>query len=435
MDFSTSRNVINYLVVYFAIAFSDIPYFYEHKIWRLGLFVIYGALFFYYQKKLSYNLIIIIFIAILLIMLQSLFWSGSLFTIISFTIFTILTPYFAIKIAWPGFLKYYRNILLVYAVISLIFWFGVNFIPGVNSLVRSLGSLIPFSSDMMKESFILYSYEGAQVHGLYRNPGPFHEPGAYSVFLLLAIISEIFINKKLITRINIILITALITAFSTAGFLALFVIIGFYIMTSKRLTTFSKVFIFVFLIGLMTFLFYKLEFLNEKLTSQFETQTSQALHTETSGRFLGARKAIIVISRYPLTGRGLLQASKAKTSSDERAGYGWITWVSQIGLIAGLLYMFFIYKAIKNYSIVNLKNKNFALVAFLGLLVVLAGQNHTSHIFIFMLFLVPVEFPIEKYFREYILCQDKLIVGRKRRKLKQLSFYDYAKFSKKADKK
>ena len=296
------------------------------------------------------------------------------------------------------------------------------------------GRVIPFSSDAQKESFILYAYAPNPAGSIYRNPGPFHEPGAYAIFLILAIISEIFINKKLITKINIILIIALITTFSTAGFLALFVLVGFYVMTSKRLTRASKVFVSIFSIGIMIFLFNELDFLGEKLTSQYKEQSSENMRTETVGRFFGAKKALIVISRYPLYGRGILMASQADKKTDEGAEYGWITWISQIGVIAGFLYMFFMFKAIKNYTIANLKSKNYAIVAYLAVIIVLAGQAHTNHHIFFMIFLIPLEYPIKKYFQEYKLSPDTLIDERKSRKPKIFSFYDHAKFANRADK-
>ena len=157
----------------------------------------------------------------------------------------------------------------------------------------------------------------------------------------------------------------------------------------------------------VVYLFLTLEFLSDKISTQLEDQGNQRLNTSTVGRFLGARKAIIVLYRYPLFGRGLTAASKAKSTSDEAAGYGWIMWVSQIGLVFGIIYMFMIYKAFKNYSIINLNNKLFAVFAFLAMLAVLSGQKHTSSLVFFSLFLLPAVFPFRTNWRSYLLSGKK----------------------------
>jgi hypothetical protein len=261
----------------------------------------------------------------------------------------------------------------------------------------------PYTPWPIPETMIIYTLELQEVYGLVRNPGALHEPGAHAVFLVLAVVSEIFVEKKLITKRNIIFFANLITTFSTAGFLAMFVIITFYIYSSKRITAITKYFLVISLVGLVTYLFFTLEFLGEKLEDQVENQTEARLHEETSGRFLGARKALVVIYRYPLFGRGLLSATQAEADSEEAAGYGWITWVSRIGLVAGLIYMFMIYRGLRNYSIVNLNSKLFSYFAFIAVLGVLAGQKHTSAIVYFMMFLIPMLYPYKDYAKEYYL--------------------------------
>ena len=165
-----------------------------------------------------------------------------------------------------------------------------------------------------------------------------------------------------------------------------------------------------------------------------EEQTKTQLNTSTVGRFLGARKAIIVLYRYPLFGRGLIAASKAKSTSDEAAGYGWIMWVSQIGIIFGFIYMYMLYKALRNYSIVNLHNRLFAVFAFGAMLAVLSGQKHTSSWVFFILLLTPIVFPVKSYWQDYVL-NDKKSKKSKNAIPKKMTFGDYARLSKFGEKK
>jgi len=391
----------------------------------MAFLILISVLFFYYKKKIKKELLLILAMVIYLVLFQSLFFGGgSLFTTITMTNFLVIAPFFAIIFIGPSFLRYYRDVMVVIAIISTGFWIAVNLSPALHSMsqgwAQAIGVIVRPETGMFNDNYIIYTWENMQFYGLYRNPGPFHEPGAFAVFLMLAIISEVFITRKLITRNNLFFFFNMVTTFSTAGFIGLFIITGFYVLTSKRMTSLTKFFVSGSMFVLIVYLFFTLEFLGEKINTQLEDQGNQRLNTSTVGRFLGARKAIIVLYRYPLFGRGLIAASKAKSTSEEAAGYGWIMWVSQIGVLFGILYMYMIYKALKNYSIVNLHNRLFALFAFIAMLAVLAGQKHTNSWVFFMLVLVPIAFPLRTKAKDYLLNDPSSKTKMKKRKV--LSF-------------
>ena len=250
---------------------------------------------------------------------------------------------------------------------------------------------------------------------------------------MLGIISEVLITGKLMTKKNMLFFANLITTFSTAGFIGLFVIVGFYVYTTKRMTMLTKLFVSASMMAIVVYLFMTLEFLGDKISSQVEEQTETQINTATSGRFLGGRKALIVLSRYPLFGRGLIAASKASLTSDEAAGYGWITWVSQLGVVFGVLYMFFLYKSLRNYSIINLRSKLFTVFAFGAMLAVLSGQKHTNTLVFFFMFYLPFVFPLKIYWRDYILKDGKPKKSKEAISNK-LSFEEYAKLIKSGEK-
>ncbi len=429
---SKSRIFLNYAITYLLIGFSDISFFDYNRKARMVFFLILAFLFFYYRKKIGKDLLIMIAIAIYLILFQSLFFGGGkLFTTITLISLLVLMPYFAVKVVGPQFLKYYRDVMVAIALISIGFWVAVNVSSGLHHSIQSwaisLGSFYNPEFGIYNDNIIVYTYEEMEHYGFLRNPGPFHEPGAFSVFLMLGIISEIFITGKLITRFNILFFINLVTTFSTAGFLGLFVIVGFYVYTTKRMTLLTKVFVSVSMVAVIVYLFMTLEFLGEKISSQMEEQTESRLTEATSGRFLGARKALVVIYRYPLFGRGLIAASKADATSEEAAGYGWITWVSQLGIIFGLIYMFYLYKSLRNYSVINVRSKLFALFAFGAMLAVLSGQKHTSSLVFFVLFLMPIVFPYHSYWQDYLLQLRKKPPRRK--KVRTMEFGERAALS------
>ena len=62
----------------------------------------------------------------------------------------------------------------------------------------------------------------------------FHEPGAFAVFIVLAIVINIMIDDRPFSRKNIILLIALVSTFSTAGILSIFLVYGFYFFRIKK---------------------------------------------------------------------------------------------------------------------------------------------------------------------------------------------------------
>lgn len=403
LSHSTNKG-IEYLITYFVIAFTGIPFFDDGSKRNLSLFVLLlGMLFIYRKQKVSKGLIIISIIAFLILSLQRIvFEGGSYFTFITFIVFSIVLPYLALKVIGPSsFVKSFNDIIYALAIISLIFWTATNFVPGFfEQSIQIAGMLMPYTNWEIQESLIIYTVEFDKTYGLNRNPGPFHEPGAWAVFLILALIFESLRSNRLFTIRGYVLLASLVTTFSTAGYLALFILLSFYFLTNKQLSGLTKLSGFIIAIPLAIWLFFSLEFMQEKIAYQARDQMDQSLYEGTSGRFLGARKALVVLERHPFYGRGLLAATKGAAGTDEQAGYGWITWVSQLGLVFGFLYMFFLYKTIKNYAISNNQSVSYSAFAYIALLSALAGQKHASTLVFFMFFLISIEYPIEK-FRNY----------------------------------
>ena len=411
MDNSYKKNhFLNYLIVYFLIAFSGIPFFDLNKVAKLFFLIFLLLVYSFSRKRFDSKLTLIVLFAIVIIIIQSIFWGGNIYTVFTYLGLMIITPYVAIKIVGPKFIYYFKNIIFFYAVIGIFFWFLSNISSSFYHFTFNLSEMIlQYSPLNISESFILYTYETSQIFGLIRNPGPFHEPGAWAVFLTMGIVVEIIIKNRFITPANIFFVTNIITTFSTAGYIALFTIIIFYIVTSNLQAPIKAILIItLFFLGLYTY--NTLDFLGTKIDTQFEQQTNAELTKGTSGRFLGARKALVVLARYPLWGRGLLEVSKASAFSDEGAGYGWITFISKIGLPVGVLFLLYFFRSIKNYCVVNYQSKLFPYFALFSLLIVLAGQKHINSVMFFAFVFSSVFFPIRKYFNQYKLKVPKINV-------------------------
>jgi len=397
---SSVNHFLNYLITYFAIAFSGIPFFDENRVARAVFLVVIASIFVFRNRKIDFKIILLIIVFMLIEVMQISIWGGRAFTIITSLSFLIILPYLVHKVVGIKFLKYYLNIIYVYAIISLFFWAASNYIQEFHDFTYTIAALLkPYTPHKITESFILYTYENSMELGLYRNPGPFHEPGAFGVFLVLAIVINYIINKKIMDKKNIIFIIAAATTFSTATYisiLVLFLSLNLFMVKKQRLVS---IILFALLFIISFNLYKNIDFLGAKIEEQYEEQTEASLTTPTSGRILGARKAIVAISRYPFTGKGLIAFTQSDPSEPDAAGYGWITWVSKIGLPLGIIYILFFYRSLKAYCQLHSTSVKFAIIAFISLLIVLIGQKHFNTIIFFMIFLTSFIYKILPHHR------------------------------------
>ena len=163
MNLSKYNIVTVYIIIYLLIAFSGIPFFENNKIVRTGYLLLLGILFFYYKKKIGLELVVLIVCAIYIILFQSLYFrGGKLFTTVTNISLLIILPYFFIKLFGPGFLKYFRNTMIIIALISIGFWIAVNLFPALHSAslgwAHKLGAYYDSDIDRFTENYILYTY-------------------------------------------------------------------------------------------------------------------------------------------------------------------------------------------------------------------------------------------------------------------------------------
>lgn len=121
---------------------------------------------------------------------------------------------FAEQITYNQFKRTFVNVMCIIAAISLVMHFGAMFFPLVKYAV-SHGRILMLG---------LHNYWAFSVG---RNSGPFWEPGAFQIFLNLALVfglqDDDFFERK---SKPIILIMAILTTKSTTGYFVLFVIIA-----------------------------------------------------------------------------------------------------------------------------------------------------------------------------------------------------------------
>lgn len=190
------------------------------------------------------------------------------------TIHYILKIFMAISIVFlcgKNFARYFATIIFVYALISLV-CFALN----------SRGIVIPYQpitenitvdgGNIYRVYNIVYTqlYNPLSAGGLtLRNCGPFWEPGAYQGFLNLALWFEMtmqqernrFWKYRIFT-----LIAAIITTFSTGGYVVLFVILLFYFSKERSISFGAKVLVLSLLLIFSAYTYLTVDFLGSKIS-------------------------------------------------------------------------------------------------------------------------------------------------------------------------
>jgi len=169
--------------------------------------------------------------------------------------------------------------------------------------------------------------------------------------LNLALVYNVLHERKFVSKKNIVFIIAIITTFSTSGYIALFFIAtSYFLLISKRKIKYA-------LIPAMLFLSYQaytqLYFLQDKVTSQFESQVE---NNSPTGRFGSAMLDIQDILKYPLSGRGLTKATRFDEvdywfgDTAPRPILNSVTdTIVKYGIIGFAIYLYFLISSIKLY--------------------------------------------------------------------------------------
>ena len=135
------------------------------------------------------------------------------------TYFRLFAAFFIVAICGKKFMRYYSDIIYWLSIISFVF-----FIPSVlsegffNFFSRTVCPHFPplfktYSADDFYQpelNIIIYTFHEV-LRTDFRNSGPFWEPGAFVIFIIIAMIFNIIEQKQLWTKQNIILTLAVIS--------------------------------------------------------------------------------------------------------------------------------------------------------------------------------------------------------------------------------
>lgn len=291
---------------------------------------------------------VLVFLLFFIVFLYHLFSFGELVVFTSIGFFVKLSIAFLVVRVVPNWSERYVSIMYVLSIISFVFYIplflGVD-MQGIFSVIR-----VPLVND---EHFsILIHNLRIEYDGAIRNMGMFWEPGAFSGYLIVALL--LLIRDGIINSIAfkkfIVISLAILSTQSTTGYSAFVLVIAlffqevnFYKEKSTKIIVNSVVITSILVFSF--FSFNKFEFLGDKINLQFESamQGDMSSRINRFGNFL---YDIDWIEQQPLFGWSVNPQVRNAIDPEvedllQGQGNGLTGFIIQFGLIGIIIYFLF----------------------------------------------------------------------------------------------
>lgn len=298
-------------------------------------------------------------------------------------------------ISIPASINFILKILIAFYFSKLI---GVNFkyryfdVIYIFSSISILGYLLNvagfnFGFEIGRHYSLIFYDSLIDPGDIIRNNGPFWEPGAFAGYIAISFLlfleepSYIFKNKKK----SLVVLTALITTFSTMGYLVVLLLI--FLLYTKKTNKFKLILLLPFFI-IGSFYLTSLDFVGTKINEQYE----EAVDSD-ENKILFSRFGSIVIDYYyfkknPLTGNGLPMKTRFADHIDffeeeDLGGFGngFSNFIASFGILFVLI--FFISAANNLYKL-----KINKIYFFLILTLILFGEQFQNFPFFWILLFI-----------------------------------------------
>lgn len=233
---NNKTNFIDYILVLFLLLITSSPFFLLVSVLvPFTLLMLICAYAIYNRKLINNKKIFLVLIAVYaLIIIQWALYGGISPAGIYKPFLIFFTPYILYRLLG---LRYFRCLFdIIYY--SSIFTFPIYLLQSLslpfNTLViGAMDFVFHYAWMDWPRSILFYSMPRESGFLLLRNSGIFHEPGAFSLYLMLAIIINTFNTRNTLDKKNIILAIILLTTFSTTGYILLILFLAYAIPKSK----------------------------------------------------------------------------------------------------------------------------------------------------------------------------------------------------------
>lgn len=309
----TRPNVLHYLLITFLCLLTGgyATYgLFQH--WPYFLFIIFAALACFKRVKISKKQIYVLVYFFVIIFLQRSMFGGSIasFVLPCVTMFVIMMMTNLVAV---HFKKVFVNVIVFFSLVSLVFW-CINLTPSGQNFLEALADSLPqlgaeILNDIESSSAAAYGQKTLYFYSIltvippndlmlqYRNSGPFWEPGMFTVFLVIALIINIFtLNKKVLGLKNVIIVVTILTTLSTTAYVIIaFVSVGYILSNNSKKIT--KI-ITLLLVGFVIYECYDQPFLAAKIIDALDNTGTE------NSRFGAMLYHINQIQESPLIGYG-----------------------------------------------------------------------------------------------------------------------------------
>ena len=361
------RVYLEYSILILFISASGIPYISDPKI-NILLFLMMSSIFYIRKMYLNKSFLLFSTILLLITLLQAL--KFDFLSVVTFIgLFTmVLNAYFIVKILDKNFIFYYINILYYMALISFVFFFPFLFLPSLGSFV--VHSIVPLFSIFNiahsgHETVLIYNLSHIDI---FRNSGPFWEPGAFAGYLLIAFMLNSMKEVNILNKKNMVFLVAIVTTFSTTTFLALFTFLFFFYYKQIKNIVF-KTAVVISLLGIAFFAYTSLDFLGKKIENQIEQETSKDVlvgkNTSNTGRFISIIRDMRDLDGHEWVGRGGNNATRFDASASGKImlrSVGLTDVIVKYGILFFIIIVYFLYKSICAYIYIERIDKKSSLV-------------------------------------------------------------------------
>ncbi|GAA4400245.1 hypothetical protein GCM10023187_13220 [Nibrella viscosa] len=364
-----------YLLTYCLIATTGVEYFYRFQEFAILLFVVSGYLVLTHKVAAMVRPLRIIAAFFVLELVQALYFNNFVFTSILSLMVKLFTIYFIVQICGIRLIKYYTDVIYVLALLALPVYL-LTFIPSVeNYLIENIANvffkpIVALGKSLYETSpnIIIYTFNPYAKETIIRNSGPFWEPGAFAIFLNLALIFNLAQKKTLLNRQNALFILSLLTTFSTAGYATFFIILIGYVLTTQTIGRGIKVLYTALLLFGAVSAYDQFAFLGSKIQENISLATE-----DNTSRFGSAYLDIIDIAKSPLIGFGRRSENRfgrlgSTLDSSIHRNNGITFLAATYGVPAAVLYFIILFSFLRRYCrLVNYPSR-FAVYAFLAVM-------------------------------------------------------------------
>ncbi|MBL4585514.1 MAG: O-antigen ligase family protein, partial [Flavobacteriales bacterium] len=247
------------------------------------------------------------------------------------------------------FPQYYVRLLYFLSIFGFCLYVPGVLIPGfeqfminnIGNAVASIqagdGNLYNVKPNIGIFTFSIHHYSYQSIFP--RNSGPFWEPGAYAGFLMLAIIFNTARTTVLWNKENRVFMIALLTTFSTGGYIALgLYLVGYYGIFLRR----SKMIMMLpIVMAMFYYIFNSVGFLREKFEEHIVNVETTDLSNQKRTRAVSGLLDLQDVAKYPFFGRGRsleTRYGKFHNTSEIHRNNGTSNFAATFGVIAFLMY-------------------------------------------------------------------------------------------------